>query len=325
MIKGNKKLVLMSNEDLFYYTNGGKDIYQKYIKNLHRGSMKRPWGTDNHPSFGVYQAKDGVWMWKDIAKEESGNSVQFIQKLFNLEYKDAVEKIMSDFGLTDKEVLVDKVYEQQVIQDKQYRKFSVKTMRFKERHHQFWNCVEVSEDWCKKKNCFAVKELAIDRVKVPIGEHERVFAYYAEDIDRVKVYFPDREQNGKFRTNVPYRHLWNINKVPCCDKMVIHKSNKDEIVFSLLFANNIVTQNESIKLFDQETVNRINSVSKEPWVFFGSDPDGVLKCTKITETTNWRYINTPKELLPSINDIYSFVKHYNLKELEKFCKKKGLL
>jgi hypothetical protein len=326
MIKGNKKKERMSTDDLFYYTNDGKDVYEKYLGKVHKGVMKRPWGEDNHPSFGIFKAK-GTWMWKDIAREESGNPIQFVQKLFGLSYVEAMDKILYDFELADKEVRADMVYNRQIRDDeeKDYSHISAKIQRFKNRHHQFWNCVEVNEDHCKKHNCFAVKELAINHKKYAIGEHEKVFVYLADDINKVKVYFPDREGGDRFRTNVPYRYLWDSHKIECCDKLVIHKSNKDKIVFSMLYPNNVITQNESIKVFDKNMVDRINQLSAEPWVFYGSDMDGVQKCKAITDTNSWKYINTPKALLPDINDVYSYVKKFGLKELETFCKTKELL
>jgi len=324
MVKGNKKS-FVDVDDLLYYTDGGKEIYQLYLGEVKR-VMKRPWGTDNHPSWGVFPV-NGVWIWKDQATEESGGPVQFVQTLFNLTWSEALEKINKDLKLDDKATREGRIYRLHAPEQKKYAHITAKTRKFGNRHHKFWNAAEVNEDWCKKHNCFAVKELSINRKKVAISEEERVFVYLADDINKVKVYFPDRPRDTgeRFRTNVPGNYLWGFNKLEGCDKLVIHKSNKDLIVFSLLFPCNITTQSESIKVFDKANVDRINGITKEPWVFYGSDMDGVRKCTTITDTNGWRYINTPQHMLPEVNDVYSFVKKHGLKELEKFCQAKGLL
>ena len=324
MISGSKK-ERIDQEDVLYYTNDGKEIYEKYIGRLSKGAMKCPWRDDKHPSWGVYQSKDGTWLWKDIASEESGNPFTFVQQLFNLSYKAAFQKILYDFDLSNKGVVADRVYTHQKTKEKEYSLISIKPQPFQKRHHEFWNCAEVTEADTKKKNCYAVKELAINRIRVHISPRERVFAYYAKDIDRMKVYFPDRYNTDRFRTNVPYNYLWEYSKQICCDKLVGHKSMKDLIVFSLLFPNNIATNNESIKLFNEEVVGNINTITSDFWLFYGSDEDGVRKCTEITKSNNWRYINTPHDLLPEVNDVYSYVKKYSLKDLEQFCKTKQLL
>jgi hypothetical protein len=322
MVQGNKKINI-DLDDLLFYTDGGREIYEHYLGRISR-LMHRPWGTDAHPSWGVFPNEEGIWIWKDLATEEKGNAISFVQRLFELSYADALSKVYFDFDLGSKEVISDRVYKVQKSQPKKYKHITAITTKFSKRHHEFWNAAEVTEDLCKAHNCFAVKKLAIDRVVFPIKPEERVFVYYANDIKKVKVYFPDRQGMDRFRTNVQYSYLWEYSTLKPCDKLVIHKSMKDLIVFSQLFPNNIATQNESIKIFDEETVNKINQISPEPWVFYGSDNDGVRKCTEITNTNGWKYINTPKEELPEVNDIYGFVKKHGLKKLEEFIKLKGL-
>ena len=320
MVKGSKRPSL-ETEDILYYTNDGKDIYEKYLGKV--GSiMKRPWGSDKHPSWGIYYWNN-TWMWKDQATEESGNPIHFVQKLFNLSYSDAINKIAYDFKISDTEVISNRVYKEQKV-SKKYKHITAVTTKFAKRHHAFWNVVGVTEEHCKKHDCYAVSKLYIDRQLFPIGKYETVFVYLAKDINKVKVYFPEREGMNRFRTNVPYHYLWEYDKLEGCDKLVIHKSMKDLITFSQIFPCNIATQNESIKVFDEEVVGKINSITKEPWVFYGSDNDGVRKCTEITNTNRWNYINTPKEDLPEINDVYGYVKKYGLKKLEEFVKQKGL-
>lgn len=324
MIKGNKKEE-HDIEDLLYYTSGGKDIYEHYLeKRISKNFItRRPWGTDRHPSWGTF-LKDTTWLWKDQATEEVGNPITFVMKLFDISFVEAIVKIKGDLNLTTEKLLKERHFTIQKEEPKKYSHITAVTQRFKKNHHSFWNAAEATEDWCKKFNCFAVKDLYVNRKKYPIGKDETVFVYVAEDIDKVKVYFPERE-SFRFITNVQYDYLWEFYRLNKCNKLPIHKSMKDLIIFSMLYECNIATQNESVKIFSPEVVDKINSVSMEPWVFFGSDNDGVKKCTEITNTTDWKYINTPKKLLPDVNDVYSYVKSKGLKELENFCKQKKLL
>ena len=68
MIQG-KKITTIDADELLYHTNGGKEIYEKYIGRTRR-VMPRPYGTDRHPSWGVFPS-DGVWLWKDQATGET--------------------------------------------------------------------------------------------------------------------------------------------------------------------------------------------------------------------------------------------------------------
>jgi hypothetical protein len=100
---------------------------------------------------------------------------------------------------------------------------------------------------------------------------------------------------------------------------------KDLIVTTLIQPCTIATQAEAVKIFDNETVKKINHISKRPFVWYGSDWDGVKKCKEITDTNKWRYINTPKHLLPEINDVYGYVKKFGIKQLEEFMKSKKVI
>lgn len=326
MITGKKSTEHISKEHLLQLTEQGKKVYEMYLGRITRQAMKRPWGEDKHPSFGVWQAPDGEWMWKDQARDESGDCVKFVQKLFNLSFGGAIDRVVNDLKL-DVNLIVEQTPQTKEYRERQnYSHIACKVMKFKQRHHQFWNVVGVTESICKKFNCYAVKELAINHQKVKLGEHEIVFVYFAEDIDRVKVYFPDRGGADRFRTNVPYHYLWQYNKLPeQCDKLVIHKSMKDLLVFSQIHDCNIATQNESVSVFDDSVVEKITSKCTQPWLFYGSDKDGMTKAKEIKKKLGWSTINTPTSLLPDINDAYSYVKQYGLKKLEELCKIKNLI
>ena len=96
------------------------------------------------------------------------------------------------------------------------------------------------------------------------------------------------------------------------------------IVTSVIRPCVIATQAEAIRIFNEETVSKINSITETPWVFYGSDKDGVEKCTSITNCNKWKYINTPKQYLPEVNDSYGYACKFGLEKLDKFMKEKGL-
>jgi len=335
MIKGNKVKEFISVDEIMARTGGGYDIYMFYLGKVQK-QMKRPWGKDTKPSWGIFPSDSGIWAWKDHATEETGNAVTFVERKFGLSTKDAKDKICWDFGISKEEPNPSPVkvnWERPEAEDiEEYSHISFSSQPFKKHHHDFWNCVEVSEDWCKQNECYAVKSAAINRQIIPIRRNEAVFAFYAPDINSVKLYFADRDKGNKFRNNVPYRYLWNFDNVKECDDLIIQKSNKDRIVTSLIFPCVINTQAEAVKIFNEEVVDKVNSITKTPWVWYGSDWDGVKKCKEITDTNKWKYINTPKQYLPDVNDTYSIVKMWNLenpgtglKKLEEFMRLKKLL
>lgn len=335
MIQGKVKTKYLSIEEILKQTNGGWDIYNLYLGKIQR-QMNRPWGgVEKKKSWGIFP-RNGIWFWKDKAREEAGTAIQFVQKFFGLSMSEAKDKICWDFGLGGKEINSNPVkitWEAPTITDKEYVKIQFTDMPFTKRHHDFWNIAEVSEDRCRRYNCFAVKDLAIRRRKVYIKENEIVFAFYCPEEDAVKIYFPERESDKRFRNNVSFHHLWNYSNLHECENLIVQKSPKDMIVTSVTTECVTATQAEAVKIFDNETVRAINDITDNVWIWYGSDDDGVKKCKEITKNNKpWKYINTPKNMLPEVNDVYSFVKSHNLHipnsgiaELDKFMKSKNLI
>lgn len=335
MVQGDKKSEILRLEDIYRLTNGGHDIFMYYLGKVGR-SMRRPWDKpEEHPSWGVFPIK-GIWYWKDHATEETGTAIQFVQRKFHLDFAEARRKILWDFGLSS---IQGKVNTSPVVVtwdtpylDKEYARINFTDKPFEKKHHEFWNIAEVSEDHCRTKNCFAARDLAINGKRINFRPDEIVFVFYAPEEDAAKVYFPERQRESRFRNNVSYHYLWNFENLTDCEDLIIQKSPKDMIVTTMITPCVTSTQAEAIKIFDEDTVNRINSISKRPWVWYGSDDDGVKKCKEITGCNKWRYINTPKNLLPDVNDTYGFVKYHNLlqpgtglKKCEEFMRSKKLI
>jgi len=331
MIKGKVKGTYLTVDDILIATGGGFHIFKYYLGNVSK-LMQRPWGKkEKKLSWGIFPI-NGVWFYKDHADESTGTAIHFVEKYFSLNFNQAKDKICFDFGLGGKEININpvKITWEKPNVEKDYTDIVFNIQPFKKKHHEFWNIVEVDEVHCKKYNCYALKDVAINRKKVNVGINEVAFVYTTEG--GCKLYFSERDKEGKFRGNLDFHYLWNYENVEECENLIIQKSNKDMIVTTLITPCVIATQSEAVKIFDKNVVDKVNKISKKPWIWYGSDWDGVKKCKEVTDTNSWRYINTEKKYLPDVNDVYSIVRMWNLKSpgsglknLEKFMKSKNLI
>lgn len=322
-MKATKKEDLLSYEDILRKLNGGYDGYM-YYNGLVRTKCKCPWRKDKNASFGFYQ-KEGIWRFRDFATEDNGGLVEFVMKMFNLSFVDAINKIKWDFGLTQVKNLdaVKVTWDRPLVEDKPAL-ITYKLQRFNQRHKDFWEPVGVSEDYCKNYNCFAIKELSINRNKIPINNVERVFLYWENTLQRVKVYFPDR-LDDKFKNNVPGTHLWYLDKYSECDKLIVCKSNKDAIVLSQFGLCVSATQQEGLSCIEPNT-EKLNLKSKDIIICYGNDRQGWDESFKITKKFGYRHFNIPQEELElGINDPYSYIFRYGIKAMEDLLKLKKLI
>jgi hypothetical protein len=323
MIQGSLKRSIKDDiQDIFHLTDGGYSVYHFYLGKVSR-LMSRPWGKkESKLSWGIF-VRGGVWYWRDFATDETGNCISFVAKYFNINNMEAVNKILFDFKLSPSPVKITWVrpYEQ----EKQYIKIKFSRKPFTLKHHKFWNKVGVSEEHCEKCNCFAVKDVAFNGTRFNLKPDEIAFAYYAPEEDGVKLYLPERERKDKFRTNVSFHYIWNPLGIKSCDRLIVQKSNKDLIVSSMLFPNVVATQSESYQIFNDEVVSTLKQMSDDIWIWYGSDDDGVTKCKKVTKSFGFKYINTPKNLLPDVNDTYSMADICGIRQVETFMKTKKLI
>lgn len=318
----------ITTEYILSITNGGWDIFVKEIGYFPVGrAFKHPLKRDRDPSGSIFNC-EGVWLLFDWASTfPTMNALQFVAAKYGIDWREARKKVCADLGIEkmDKEYVPLEVFRKPPEYGVNDIHVSFTEGKWRKEHHEFWENTDVTKAHCLKYDTFAVKEAAINRRKVKIKPNEVVWAYYAADIDRVKLYFPERPKKERFRGNVPNDYIWNINNVGECDKLVVQKSMKDLLCTTVLFECVIATQNESAKIFTNALADRVNVLSKNIWLAFGSDPQGVQQSKEISDFYKYKWVNPPKNLLPEINDAYSLEKAFGVEAWKECLIKKGIL
>ncbi|GEM_PF-2839504 len=60
---------------------------------------KVPWRGDEHPSFSFYREKDSVWMFKDLAQGDAGDTFSLVQRITGQDFPQAVEWLAGRLGI----------------------------------------------------------------------------------------------------------------------------------------------------------------------------------------------------------------------------------
>lgn len=326
MIGGTIKPTHLSVEEILQQTSGGYDIFMLYEGRV-KPSMKRPWGRDDSPSWGIF-LYNGLWFWKDLATEESGTAVEYVKRKFGLTLKQAKERICWDFNLNGGRNIVTKVVQWQApeTEEKEYIHLEFTPQPFQKKHHEFWNKAGVSEPHCNKYECWAVKDYTRGNRKIRIPEEEIVFGYYEPTTQSCKLYFPMRKGQNRFRTNTPYHTLWNAHNMEAeQERLLINKSNKDMIVAALFLPEVVCTTSEAVKIFNDEVVESISIISDNVFVGYGSDEDGRAKSAKLHTLFGYKELYPDESLLPQINDFYSLACNKGVEAVEQLFKQKELI
>ena len=97
MIESNPEI----NKDLIFSKLSVEYIYSHYLGNNYKvgKAISSPWRKDRNPSFVLFYSNTSELLWIDFGRSESGDVIEFVKRLFNLDYIKSLQKIYSDFNL----------------------------------------------------------------------------------------------------------------------------------------------------------------------------------------------------------------------------------
>lgn len=312
------------NKDQLFEKIDAYDIYRYYIGTFTIGqAISSPFRKDNNPSFCIYM-KDGKLKHIDYADSTyGGDCIDFVKHLFNLGTKDAVKKIAKDFGIAkgvDESARITSTYTKPYISEKRHCFIQITPRKWTKEDIDYWGQFGITKDDLRADNVYAVKDAFINRRKVGIDKGELVYAYRYDE--GLKLYFPNRKKEEKWKSNIPLTLVENEKVLENAQRVIITKAKKDRLVLSRYLDNVINVQNETRACFTSKFLKKLEG--KEVWINYDSDDAGVKNCKIITTEFGFRYINVPREYLP-VKDFSDLYRDYGEETLLQVLKSKNLI
>jgi len=59
-----------------------------------------PWREDEHPSLNIFRGRDNAWMFKDMAQDDSGDSINLVMRVTGQDFTQAVEWLAGRLGIS---------------------------------------------------------------------------------------------------------------------------------------------------------------------------------------------------------------------------------
>lgn len=232
-----KKLIedKLTDYDLFSYYFGDFKLSSKYHSPLRR---------DNSPSFSFYNNNYGGISAKDFSTGDNYTPIKFLMELYNLTYRQALDKICSDFGLVDidfKADIVKKKEHEKVTLEKKPSIIQIQPKKFSNKDIEYWESYGIFYPTLKNYNVFSVNKAWLNKSPLFKKDSELCFAYYFEKSNHIKLMFPERPKKDKWVSNtnneLDLQGYWQAdikNKKP---RLLIITSSMKEVMF--LRENNI--------------------------------------------------------------------------------------
>lgn len=320
--------------ELIFNKISSLDIYGYYMP--HSFSLnkltKNPFlSKDRNPSF-IIGNKTGDIIHKAFNSEHKGDCISFVMQMYDITYKEALNKICFDFHLLD----VSSVKYEKVIKNlpkikeepvKKAPHIAVKTKEFTQKELDYWKAYSITIEDLKQNNIYSPKEIWVNYQKVPILKNELIFCYYYPEIQKWKIYRPLADKKKKWFTNVPFDYIDGINKLTNCDIAFISKSKKDYMVLKKALGLDciIISQAEDLSCFNDQTIKILKKI-KKVYTIFDVDKKGKESSWTLTNLFGFFHCNVPdKYLEENITDFADLAKVYGIDKVTEHFKLKNII
>jgi hypothetical protein len=287
------------------------DIYRFYIgSNFDIGKiMSSPFRKDKNPSFGIFKSsKTSSLLYKDLASKSVGNCVKFVEELFNISYREALIKIISD--LINKNLTISS---EGISIKEDYKAtstvISVKKKNFCKIDDDYWGQFYLSRDDLRHFNVFPIQTYWLNDIVQPWVYNEANPGYAYEVYNKYKIYKPLSPKKYKWISNCSNYDIQGYEQLPYQgDLLVITKALKDVMVLYKLGYNAIAPQGENHSI-PHEVMDTITKRFTRIVILYDNDEAGKQGSTKIATKFNLQQIFIPDTFPKDISD---YIKQYGI-------------
>jgi len=304
MIKGKRKTELSAEEILKRISNF--DIFHKYFGpfKINETCLNHLRGEKNNPSF-IIGNRYGELLSHDWGDNSwSGNAFQFVQRIYQCSYDEALRIIDKDFNLgilsgelgTEYKKITSQ-YKQPEEAGKRYSLIQVVTRKFTEPELNYWLSYYQTIDDLRANNIYSIKEVYLNKKRYSIPDDELRFGYFYPSGGWWKIYRPFASKKSKWVSNVPLTTAYGLENLDKNYNTLLTKSLKDYMVCRKVYPYVCHIQNESLSALSSETIKYLIENSKEIFVGLDNDDAGKKASWEITSLFGWKHINPPDRLL----------------------------
>jgi hypothetical protein len=287
------------------------DIYRYYIgNNFSIGKiMSSPFRIDKDPSFGIYKSnRSSTLLYKDLATGSTGNCIKFVQELFDISYREAIIKIISDtinknLTISTEGITIKEDYEstKTII--------SIRRKNFCKIDDDYWGQYYLFRDDLRHFNVFPIHEYWLNDIVQPWAYKWDNPGYAYQIYNKYKIYKPLSPKKYKWISNCSNYDIQGYEQLAYKDDLlIITKALKDVMVLYKLGYNAIAPQGENHSIPKEvmtDLQNRFNTIV----IFYDNDEAGVAGANKIATKYNLKTIFIPNNYPKDISD---YIKQYGV-------------
>lgn len=276
----------------------------------------------------IYLGQDNKLHHVDYADDRYwGDCFDLVCQKYQITLIQALNQIARVFMLVDSQPEAYKAitsqYSKPVMDIRKHCLIQVTTKKYTQDELRYWNQYLISSDDLKKEDIYSVKEMFLNRKKIPIQKGERIFAYWYPE--GFKIYMVDRQKSEKWLSNITTARVENLQAVESNQRIVVTKAKKCRICLSKLMDGVVNVQNETKSCFNDMFIEKLQN--KDVYIQYDSDAAGKKNSMKLTSELGYSHLNVPDDMMKyGVKDFSDWILYDgNTKRVEEFLKSKKII
>jgi len=310
----------LTREDILVHISQ-EEIYSHYIGEKITSGMiiNSPLREDNVPSFGFFYHKNGggTLMYNDLATKDCGDCFVFVARLYGLQFKDALKKIIFDFNLSDLEVTAEakKLNKTKKVVQKKSINIGVKQRKWAIRDKKYWTQFGIKKQTLIKYNVVPIQYVFFNNYPVKLGSLAYAYLEFKDNVVSYKIYQPF-DKKYKWINNANYTVHQGYTQLPKSgDLLIITKSLKDVMsIHDVMNIHSVALQSESV-MMKTSVMEEYKSRFKKVVCLFDNDKAGKIFSKEFSTTYNIPCFFMPEII--GVTDFSDLVKTTGIEQAKK--------
>ncbi len=244
------------NLNSYIDTEAMYEFYLGYSINTY-SHFKSPFSNDSTPSFKIKFSNSFKLTWKCFSTGKGGDLVDLVSELYNLSFKDSLNKIVYDYSKFSSNNKRSSIYSNfkssNINTNYDYSKIEVILFdKFPKSFIDYWKSFYIDEKLLELYDIKPAKEVWINDRLYSVYRDENIVIRYLVN-QKYKIYKPlEVDKKYKWRTTFDSKCIFGFKQLDySLDTIIISKSSKDVLVWRLLGYNAITLPTEASRLWKE--------------------------------------------------------------------------
>jgi hypothetical protein len=250
----------LSDDELFTYYFGKFKLGQCYSSPLRK---------DKNPSAGIYLAQNHRLRYKDLGNGDNFSIYDFVGKMYNIDYKDVLKKIVSDFNLAEinfNAEIVKSKDDSEIISIP--KKIHFLPRAISDSDVAYWKAFGINPLMLNNNYypIYSISRCWINGTSIRIPKDYLTYAIFYKKSNHSKICFTGENKRNKWKSNVnnlvDIQNHWNVDPKNSLPKLLVITKSMKECLFFMQRGIHAISNNSESAYFHPDYIRHLKKYCK---------------------------------------------------------------